>query len=112
MRFVSAQLVALLEGDLWLRSAITRERHGGQAACVARGPPVHRGDRRPAVHPAHAVERGIRHAAAGSADRLREPFRFYDWEASKNEVRWMTAFDTTEADIDAFVEGIRAELAV
>jgi len=26
-------------------------------------------------------------------------------------VRWMTAFDTTEADIDAFVAVIRAELA-
>ena len=48
---------------------------------------------------------------AGVADRLREKFRFYDWDAARNEVRWMCSYDTTEADIDAFVAAIRAELA-
>ena len=49
---------------------------------------------------------------AGVADRLRDRgFRFYDWDASRNEVRWMCSFDTSEADIDAFVAGIREELA-
>jgi threonine aldolase len=43
------------------------------------------------------------------ADRLRESFRFYDWDAAKNEVRWMCSFDTTEADIDAFVAAIARE---
>jgi threonine aldolase len=42
---------------------------------------------------------------------LRERFHFYDWDAAKNEVRWMCSFDTTEEDIDAFVAGIRSELA-
>ena len=41
------------------------------------------------------------------ADQLREAFRFYDWDASRNEVRWMCSFDTSEQDVDAFV----AELA-
>ena len=48
---------------------------------------------------------------AGVADRLRERFRFYDWDAARGEVRWMCSFDTSEADIDAFVAGIREELA-
>jgi threonine aldolase len=43
----------------------------------------------------------------GVADALRETFRFYDWDAAKNEVRWMCSFDTTESDVDAFI----AELA-
>jgi threonine aldolase len=47
---------------------------------------------------------------AGVADRLRQHFRFYDWDAAKNEVRWMCAFDTTERDIDAFVEALVEEL--
>ncbi|MDQ1606641.1 MAG: threonine aldolase, partial [Microbacteriaceae bacterium] len=47
----------------------------------------------------------------GVADRLRENFRFYDWNAATREVRWMCAFDTTEADVDAFVEAITTELA-
>ena len=45
----------------------------------------------------------------GVADRLRESFRFYDWDASKNEVRWMCSFDTTEDDIDAFIAAIARE---
>jgi threonine aldolase len=46
-----------------------------------------------------------------AADRIREKVRFYDWDRAAGEVRWMTAFDTTEADVDAFVEVIRAELS-
>ena len=37
MRFVSAQLIALLEGDLWLRNAAPRQRHGPAPARRARG---------------------------------------------------------------------------
>jgi threonine aldolase len=47
----------------------------------------------------------------GVADRLRADFRFYDWNPATGEVRWMTAFDTTEADVDAFAAAIRKELA-
>ncbi len=42
------------------------------------------------------------------ADRIRERVRFYDWDRAGGEVRWMCAFDTTEADVDSFVEVIRA----
>ena len=44
------------------------------------------------------------------ANRVRERFRFYDWNAATGEVRWMCAFDTTEADVDAFVAAIEEEL--
>lgn len=36
--------------------------------------------------------------------------RFYDWDRARGEVRWMTAWDTTEADVDHFVTVIREEL--
>jgi threonine aldolase len=45
------------------------------------------------------------------ADRIRERVRFYDWDRSRGEVRWMCAFDTTEEDIDAFVGIVREELS-
>ena len=45
-----------------------------------------------------------------AADRIRERYRFYDWDRAAGQVRWMTSFDTTEADIDGFVEAIREEL--
>jgi threonine aldolase len=46
-----------------------------------------------------------------AADRLRESFRFYDWDRASGQVRWMTAFDTTEDDVDDFIAAIRVELA-
>jgi threonine aldolase len=110
MRFISAQLIALLTDDLWLRSA----RHSNAMATKLR------------TALEEAVESGAIHGIGfsqatqanaifatlpdGVADRLRERFRFYDWDAARNEVRWMCSFDTTEADIDAFVGAIKAEL--
>jgi threonine aldolase len=47
----------------------------------------------------------------GVADRLRKTFRFYDWNESAREVRWMCSFDTSEKDVDSFVAAIKQELA-
>lgn len=112
LRFVSAQLIALLEDDLWLRSAshanaMAARLRASLEELVSSGAIAGLQFSQPTQ--SNAVFATL---PPGSADRLRETFRFYDWDASKNEVRWMASFDTTEADIDAFVEGIRAELAV
>lgn len=104
MRFISAQLVALLEGDLWLRSA----QHANAMAQR-----LHRGVADlPGVTVARPVQANAVFAVLppGVADRLRAQFRFYDWDAATGEVRWMCAFDTTEADVDAFVTAIAAEV--
>jgi hypothetical protein len=37
----------------------------------------------------------------GPAGRLREHFRFYGWDASKREVRWVCSYDTQPQDIDS-----------
>jgi threonine aldolase len=39
---------------------------------------------------------------------LQREFRFELWDPAKGEVRWMTSWATTEADVDQFVERIRA----
>ncbi len=31
---------------------------------------------------------------------------FWVWDEATTEVRWMTSFDTTEADIDTFADGV------
>ncbi len=106
MRFVSAQLIALLEGDLWLRSAS----HANAMAARLRSA------LEDAALPSLAFTQATQANAVfatlppGVADRLREVFRFYDWDPATGEVRWMTAWDTTEGDIDAFVAAIAAEL--
>lgn len=110
MRFVSAQLLALFSDDLYLRSA---EHANAMAARL-------RGDLEDLLRTggitgltfsqptqANAVFAVLDNAAA---DRIREKVAFYDWDRAAGVVRWMTAFDTSEADVDAFVGVIRDEL--
>ncbi|WP_169580686.1 low specificity L-threonine aldolase [Microbacterium thalassium] len=109
MRFVSAQLVALLEGDLWLRNAshsnaMAQRLRSGVEAGLADG--SIRGVAFTQPTQANGVFATL---PDGVADRLREHFRFYDWDAAKNEVRWMCSFDTSENDIDAFLAAIARE---
>ncbi|MGA1827686.1 threonine aldolase family protein [Microbacterium sp.] len=111
MRFVSAQLIALLEGNLWLRNAahsnaMAARLRAGVEAGLADGSIAGVAFTQPTQ--ANGVFATL---PAGVADRLRESFRFYDWDASKNEVRWMCSFDTTESDIDAFIAAIAIETA-
>jgi threonine aldolase len=44
------------------------------------------------------------------AERLRQKVRFYDWDQSRGEVRWMCSFDTTEEDVFRFAGLIEEEL--
>ena len=43
--------------------------------------------------------------------RLQEDWPFYVWNDATGEVRWMTAWDTTPEEIDAFAADVRAELS-
>jgi len=101
MRFISAQLIALLEGDLWLHSAA----HANTMAQRLRAGV----EQVPGVLLTQETRSNAVFAILppGVADRVRESFRFYDWDRATGEVRWMCAFDTTEADVDAFVSAVR-----
>ncbi|WP_375386557.1 threonine aldolase family protein [uncultured Microbacterium sp.] len=109
MRFVSAQLIALLEGDLWLRNAthsnaMAQRLRAGVEAGIADGSITGVAFTQPTQ--ANGVFATL---PDGVADRLRESFRFYDWDASRNEVRWMCSFDTTEDDVDRFIAAVARE---
>ncbi|MCU1553870.1 MAG: threonine aldolase [Arthrobacter sp.] len=105
MRFMSAQFIALLEGDLWLRSA---SHANAMAARLRAGV-----ESIPGVQLSQKTESNGVFAVlpAGVADRLRTSVRFYDWNEAAREVRWMCSFDTTEEDVDAFIAAIKLELA-
>ena len=111
MRFVSAQLIALLEGDLWLENASHANAMAGRLR-DALDAGIAAGELPGLGFTQETQSNGVfATLPAGVADRLRDRgFRFYDWDASRNEVRWMCSFDTSEDDIDAFVAGIREEL--
>lgn len=106
MRFLSAQLTALLTDDLGIRNAFhanamaRRLREGLERALsdgAARG-----------VEFTQPTQANSLFATLpdGVAERLRERFRFYDWDAVHREVRWMCSFDTTPEEVDAFVREI------
>lgn len=100
MRFASAQLLALYEGDLWLRNA---SHANAMAARLRAGL-----ETIPGVEPTQATQANALFVRlpAGLAAHLRERWHFYDW-ADGGEVRLMCAFDTPEADVDAFVASAR-----
>jgi len=111
MRFMSAQLLSLFEGGLGLRSAghanaMAARLRSTLEAGIADGSIT--GLSFSQQTQANAVFAIL---ANDAADRIRERVRFYDWDRALGQVRWMTAFDTTEADVDTFVSVIREELA-
>ena len=106
MRFVSAQLIALLEGNLWLRNA----RHSNAMAARLRAgieEGLAGGSIRGVEFTQPTQVNGVfATLPEGIADRLREKFRFYDWDETRREVRWMCSFDTQESDVDSFIAEI------
>nr|WP_239161812.1 low specificity L-threonine aldolase [Acrocarpospora phusangensis] len=105
MRFVSVQFEALLAGDLWLRNARQANAMAQRLAAAVRGID--------GVTVTRAVQANAVFAQLdpAAADRLRERYRFYTWNADTGEVRWMCAYDITAADVDAFAAAVAAELA-
>jgi threonine aldolase len=104
MRFVSAQVIAILTDDLYLRSASHANAMATRLRAAVEGLPCVTITQQTQSNAVFAI------LPPGVADRLRERFRFYDWDPITGEVRWMCAFDTTEADVDAFAAALREEL--
>lgn len=110
MRFISAQLLTLFENDLGIRSAshanaMAKRLRDGLQAKLDSGEISGLRFTNPTM--ANAVFASIDNQVA---DRIRSQVKFYDWERSIGEVRWMCAFDTTEQDVDRFIDIIATEL--
>jgi threonine aldolase len=105
MRFISAQLDALLAGDLWRRSA-------AHANAMARRLAGAVGDV-PGVRITQPVEANAVFAILDphAMERLQRAWPFYVWNDNTGEVRWMTAWDTAPEDVDAFAADVRAALS-
>jgi threonine aldolase len=105
MRYLAAQFVALLEDELWRRSAAHANAMAARLADGVRG--------LPGVELRHAVDANAVFAAldASHIRSLQRNWDFQVWDPGADVVRWMTAFDTTEADVDAFVTAVRAVTA-
>ncbi len=102
MRYLAAQFSALLEDQLWLRNA---QHSNAMARRLAEGL-----SGVPGVRLHQPVESNGVFAVLDPAliEPLQREWNFHIWNDHDHVVRWMTAFDTTEDDVDAFVAGIRA----
>ncbi|WP_246836303.1 low specificity L-threonine aldolase [Nesterenkonia sp. NBAIMH1] len=100
MRFLSAQLLALYEGDLWHRSAAHAN---AMAARLRRGL-----EEIPEVGLDLPTQANVVFAVLPpeAKSRAREAFHFYDWPGRPGLVRLMCSFDTTPEDVDALVDAV------
>ncbi|WP_454597982.1 threonine aldolase family protein [Qipengyuania sp. SM2507] len=94
-RFLAAQLLAMLDGDLWLtnaRSANSAAREIAEA-CADR-----------LMHPVEANEVFVRCTAAEREALREQGFGFYDWGA--NAARFVTAWNTRAEDAASLAKAV------
>jgi threonine aldolase len=102
MRYLSAQLEALLTDDLWRRNAEHANAMARRLADAVRD--------LDGVRITQPVEANVVFAVLDPAvtEQLQQDWPFYVWDEHTGEVRWMAAWDTTPEDVDAFAADVRA----
>ncbi len=97
MRFISAQYLAYFENDLWLKNARQANDMAGLLAKLLHEIPF--------VQITQKVESNAIFLTmpADVIRKIRESYFFYTWDETKNEVRLVCSWDTTEQDVRTFV---------
>jgi threonine aldolase len=96
-RYLAAQILAMLEGDVWLRNARAANESAARLAGAA-------GEDR-LLFPVEANEVFIRVSAQEAASLRSRGFDFYDW--GPGEARFVTSWDSDPAAVDALAAAIR-----
>jgi threonine aldolase len=101
MRFMSAQMDALLTNDLWKRNA----HHANRMARLLEQE-IRKISCLKIVYPvdANGVFAQIPQAAIKT---IQERYFFYVWSEEESVVRWMCSFDTTEEDVRQFAAFVK-----
>ncbi|NUW32804.1 aminotransferase class V-fold PLP-dependent enzyme [Nonomuraea sp. SMC257] len=101
MRFVSAQLSALLTGELWRRNAAHANAMTARLVAGLEG--------LPGVSLAYPAQGNAAFVALpkNATAALHSRYLFHYWDEDAGVVRWMTAFDTTPEQVDDFLDDIR-----
>ena len=96
-RYQAAQILALLENDLWLANARKSNAGAARIAAAAHGR---------LVHPVEANELFVRVSPSEAAARRANGFAFYDW--TPGLIRLVVSWDQPEAEIGALIQAIAA----
>ncbi|MBN2347275.1 MAG: low specificity L-threonine aldolase [Bacteroidales bacterium] len=104
MRFIAAQFIGYFKNDLWKKNAS----HANNMARIL----SEKIKNIPSVKITQKVQSNGVFAIVPKAiiKSLQEAYFFYVWNEDRGEVRWMTSFDTTEDDINNFVEILKVEI--
>jgi threonine aldolase len=97
-RYLAAQILAMLEGDLWLANA--RAANAAAAALAAACGPER------LVYPVEANELFVRMTAGEAAALRTQGYDFYDW--GPDEVRLVTSWDQDKQAVGQLAAAIRA----
>jgi threonine aldolase len=99
-RFIAAQFVALLEGDLWRRNAAQANAMAARLAEALLDAP--------GVRLTQSVQANALFAVLppGVAASLQRDWAFYTWDEPTGEVRLVCAWDTTADEVDAFAADV------
>ncbi len=96
-RFMAAQLLAMLEGDLWLANA----RHANAAAAAIAGAVAER-----LLYPCEANEVFVMLPPADKAALRAQGFGFYDW--GDDAARFVTAWNARDDHVQALAKALAA----
>ena len=100
-RFIAAQFIALLEGDLWRRSAAQANAMAARLAEALLEVP---GVRLTQPVQANAIFAVL---PTGATEQLQRDWPFYTWDEATGEVRLVCSWDTTTDEVDAFAADMR-----
>ncbi|HET9428651.1 MAG TPA: beta-eliminating lyase-related protein [Allosphingosinicella sp.] len=97
-RYLAAQILAMIEGDIWLRNARAANAAAAGLADAAGADRL--------VLPVQANEIFVRVTPDEAGELRRQGFDFYDW--GPGEARLVTSWDSDPAHVDALAKAIRA----
>ena len=104
MRFLSAQLIALLEGDLWLTNAS----HANAMAQALKAGLQRHCPLLPILYPVEANALFVQLPSLEVLHQLQRKSFFWIWDHERAVARWMTAWDTQLDAVDAFLLELKA----
>lgn len=97
MRFISAQFIPYIQENIWLENA----RKSNAAAQLL----MQKMQKVKGVEITQSVESNALFFILSKdiTDKLRERYFFYDWDESRNEMRLVCSWDTSNEDIEQFI---------
>lgn len=104
MRFLSAQMIALLEKDLWLRNAS----HANAMAKNLETHLRHHCPHLPILYPVEANALFVQLPSLDILHQLQKKHFFWIWDHEHIVARWMTSWDTEPTLIDTFIHELKA----